>query len=140
MDLAKYALLPDSLTPDETRSLFRELMATGEPPNAEEGAALADAMNEVADRHWHTYTLLDGTTRNAVDDWVVHHWDRTSLAKVRALICVIAKLGLTRSAALLRRELQFDMPSPVRNEIDNALREFGSSVEDPYSGIKARPQ
>jgi hypothetical protein len=140
MDIAKYANLPDSLTPDETRVLFKELLAVPRPQNPEHAIALAQAMDEIADRHWHTYTLLDNATRKEVDDWVSHAWDRNSLKKARALISVIAKLGLVNSAEMIRREVHVPMPSAVRNEIESALREFGTTVGDSYSGMRKPPQ
>lgn len=140
MDIAKYKNLPDSLTADETRVLFKELLAVQPPQDSEEAVALAQAMDEVADRHWHTYTLLDSAMRKEVDDWVINNWDRSSLKKVRALISIIAKLGLVNSAEMLRREVHVPMSSPVRNEIESALQEFGTTVDDPYSGMKEPPQ
>jgi hypothetical protein len=140
MDTTKYANLPDSLTPDVTRGLFKELLAVKQPQSSVDAVALAQAFDEVADRHWHTYTLLDDETRKDVDDWVIRSWDRSSLKKARALISVVAKLGLANSAEMLRRELDLELPSSVRNEIEGALREFGSTVDDPYSGMRKRPQ
>jgi predicted DNA-binding transcriptional regulator YafY len=136
MDTAKFVNLPDSLTTDETHALFKELLALQPTETPKDAVALAQAMDEVADRHWHTYTLLDDAIRNAVDDWVMNNWDRNSFEKVRALISVIAKLGLVNSAEMLRREVHLPMRSAVRNEIESALTEFGTTVEDPYSGMR----
>ncbi len=76
MDVAKYTNLPDSLSPDETRKLFKELLAVQPPQDPVDAIALAQAMDEVADRHWHTYTVLDSPTRKEVDEWVISNWDR----------------------------------------------------------------
>lgn len=140
MDTDKYANLPDSLTPDETRCLFNELLAVEQPQIPDDAVALAQAMDEVADRHWHTYTLLDDATRKDVDAWVIRNWDRSSLKKARLLISVVAKLGLVNSAHMLRRELNLEMPSLVKMEVEGALHEFGATVDDPYSGMRNSPQ
>jgi len=58
----------------------------------------------------------------------------------RPLIFIVAKLGLVNSAHRLSRELNLEMPSLVKMEIEGALREFGTTVGGPYSGMKNRPQ
>lgn len=136
MDLSKYASLPDSLTPVETCRLFRELLALEQQPSSTEAIALAEAMDEIADRHWHTYSLLDDSTRRDVDAWVIRNWDHSSMAMTRLLISIIAKLGLAKSGDMLRREINVEMPLSVKEEIRGALREFGSNVDDPYSGLR----
>ena len=140
MDTSKYTNLPDSLTQDETHHLFEELLAMEQPQSPDDAVALAQAMDEVADRHWHTYTLLDDTTRENIDAWVIRNWDRSSLKKARALIAIVAKLGLANSADLIRRQLNLETSPSVKAEIECALREFGATVDDPYSGMRKHPQ
>lgn len=136
MRTSKYTDLPDSLSPDETRKLFWELLGMGRPKDREEALEIAEAMEEVADRHWHTYTLLDDQTRQAVDGWVIANWDRNSQAMARRLISIVARIGLVRSFEMLRRELDSDLLPEVRDEISGALRELEETVNDPYSGMK----
>jgi hypothetical protein len=95
-------------------------------------------MAELAERHWHTYTLLEETLRGAVDNRAMELWDRQSLRHVRALIRVIAQLGLKRSGEMLQRELKCDLAEAIRAEIVEALNEFGATLDDPYSGMRSQ--
>src|SRR5437879_2521736 len=136
MDLSKYRNLPDSLTPDQTRSLLEELMQLPKPSGESEAVAMAKAFDQVADGHWHTYVLLDEVTRNRVDDWVLQNWNHNSAELVQYLIAVIAKLGLVRSCRMLRTELSADISIAIKKTVEGALREFESTISDPYAGMR----
>lgn len=137
MDLQRFKGLPDGMEPEETAALFRELLAINTSSGSMEAIRLAEAFCEVAERHWHTYTLLDNATRMQVDGWVMSHWDRDSVEMTEVLTEIIGHLGLVTSADMLRYELHYhQMPALVRFEIEEALREYGSTVGDPYSGMR----
>src|SRR3954470_4378496 len=119
MDLSKYADFPDSMTRSETNALFKELLAI--PMAGDEGDVIAvlEAMYQLADRQWHTHTLLDRSTRTEVDEWVIRNWDPNSLAKVKIFISIIAHLGLVSSCEMLRRECEKPLPLMVRRHIES---------------------
>jgi hypothetical protein len=136
MNLAKFENLPDSLNPEEIRRLFKELLSIQNAHDLEHSVRLAHAMDEIADRQWHTYALLDDRTRTEINNWVMSQWDPGSLQKTRSLISIIAKLGLVNAAKLLKRDVVLPIPVEVKNEIEDALREFGTNVDDPFFGMR----
>jgi len=132
----KYSQLPETLTPDEARGHFLELLAIPLPKTEEAIDDHVEAMSKVADRQWHTYTVLDARTRDKLDAWVSTVWNRHALKRARLLIGIIARVGLVRSMRFLQQELRKDLHPLVRIETMEAIKEFGATVGDPYSGMR----
>lgn len=97
---------------------------------------VAGALWEMADRQWHTYERLEPVLRGRLDDWIERSWDPTNLRLVRRVLGTIGMIGLPRSMDLVRKSLEEDLDPAIREEIEGAIREFGDTVDDPYSGMK----
>jgi HEAT repeat protein len=134
--LEKFINAPEGMESEDVRRLFEELLAMPKPATSEEATLMAEAFWEVADRQWHTYTRLDPTMRDAIDDWIFANWDPTSLKMTGWLIGVVGHVGLPKSVNFMRQALEGELPPPVRQRIQEALDEFGATVDDPYFKMK----
>ena len=132
MELDKFKNAPDILEPDEVRKLFEELLAMPKPANDESAIEITLALSEVADRQWHTYSLLDKQTMRALDNWIAVNWNPSSERMTELLIGIIANVGLPNALELMKNAVDSGLPHSVRNIISDALVRFGSSVNDPY--------
>jgi len=117
-------------------ALIKELLTIGLPETSNEILELVEAMDEVVERQWNTYSLLDSETRRALDEWVQYVWDNNFPKLVRRLISIIAKAGLTQAYIMMCQELHGDLSPTVRREIMDAIIEFGSNIDDPFSGME----
>ena len=138
LDLERIELLPDFMAVSELEAAFRELLSMTEVDSPDGNIGLLDAYFELAERQSNTYQLLDPDLRNAVDANVIHLWDKTSLESTEILTGIVAHLGLRQTFDLMTSALEGDLPAEVRNEIEEAIRELGDTVEDPYASYGPR--
>ena len=139
MDLKRYKDLPDVLEPTVVRSFFEELLTMPKPLGEEQSLEMAMAFLELSDRQWHTYKVLDDSTRQALDCWIISNWDCSSEKMTGYLLGVIGSVGLPKSFEFMKEALQTKIPPfslAVRTEIERAIDDFGSTVENPYSGME----
>ena len=128
--------MPDVVDVEETRRAFEELLAKPKPSSSDEAIDFAEAMWQIADRQWHTYSQLDERTKKSLDDWIAANWDFSSEKMTGYLLGVIGNVGLPNSLRFMQQSLDGEISKAVRKEIENAVKEFGATVEDPYSSMK----
>ena len=136
VNLGKYVNAPEGLGPAEVQRLLDEFLDLPQPASADEALTRSEALWQLADRHWHTYTSLQNPTKKRIDEWIRRNWDRSSPNMIGWVIGTIAQLGLLDSLNYLKNSLEGELPETVRQKILKALSEFGDSVEDPYAAVK----
>lgn len=129
--------LPESLDRQRIEDEFIFLIKLIKRGLTEEDSILIlSALNELADKQWETYELLDKTVKDNLDELILKVWDKRSLDSTEKLICVMVKLGLSSTFSLLTAIDPKNLSSEVRQEIASAILEVGENIEDPYSGMK----
>lgn len=132
----KYQDLPDSMDTAEVRQHFDEVLAAAVTSKYDDHD-VAETLWELADRQWHTYTLLDETTRESVENWIAAHWRTDSVDYLETLAAVTGRLGLRHTLDLFESALSTEALSPdVRREIERTVSELKPNVDDPYSGMR----
>jgi hypothetical protein len=141
MDLEKYANAPDSMEPEEVLHLFEELLAMPQPSTPDEAILFSEALWEVANRQWHTYTPLNSKTKQVLNNWIVTNWDPSSLKMTKLLLGVIGNIGLSESLQHMKQVIaNSKIPFVWRKEIGKDLDRIEENVEDPYFGMKKTKQ
>jgi hypothetical protein len=131
-----YSELPDGMTAVEVASVFEELLAEAarsDPPSKEQ---IAEALCEAADRQWHTYTTLRSDLLFSVERWVQDHWRTDADDYVGNLVCVITRLGLQSLMPRVHGALHDDVPTDVRERLQDLWDETRGDVADPFRGMK----
>ncbi|WP_123633063.1 hypothetical protein [Pseudomonas viridiflava] len=132
---AYYSALPESMTSDELCSELLELLDGLESENVD-AADFLKSLLELSDRQWHTYSLLDAGLRERTEQCLISLWDGHDLVMTEDVIGIMVRLGLEGVNNFLGSRSPTDVSSDVFNEISRALSELGSSVSDPYSGMR----
>ena len=127
-----YEDLADILSAERIKSEFADVLAA-KPVH---GNDIADALFALSERQWNTYELADQKLRVAVSDKIKQIWDGRNTVRAEALIGVIGFLGLGDTFRHLLSLPKSMMSDEVRLQLDEASKDFGDTVDDPYSGMR----
>lgn len=130
-----YASLPDFMTKEELETAFTELLDEFEPEK-NGSAVLIKSLVQLSERQWHTYSLLDDSLRERIEHCLLCLWSGHDLKQAEEVISIMASLGLEAINTFLASRSPKDVSPEVFNEISLALSELGSSVSDPYIGMR----
>jgi hypothetical protein len=122
--------LPDYVDSAGLKAYFAEVVAS-----QENVLFLIEALDELADRQWHTYTKLDLPTQLLIEDWFKTTWMTDSEKYIGHAISIIACLGLTVSYELLIKSFDSTSSNTVKLMIQEAINELGKTVDQPYFGM-----
>lgn len=131
-----YERLPDSMRPEELRDEFMALLRA--PPGEGEQHTMVQALFELADRQWHSYEPLAPDLRDALSERILELWSDTDAERARWCLGVIAHVGLGDALRSLASRAPASLHPAVRRELEEALSEFGGSVDDPWVGLGDR--
>ncbi|WP_434601521.1 hypothetical protein J3P89_07130 [Pseudomonas sp. Z1-14] len=134
-DIAYYYALPDSMHKAELYSEFLEVVNCFERLGCT-AAVFLNAVSELSERQWHTYTILPEDLRRRVEVSLLSCWDGHDLETAEKTICVAAQLGLEGLFTYVCSQSDDSLSPEVALEIRSALSEFGCSISDPFSGIR----
>ena len=135
MKVEKYANLPDSMEEGDLLKMFDLFLQEAKDDPDISGCLIS--LNELADRQWHTYSLLRSDVRKKIDKYVSGHVkDNLTQSDYNYLCSIISTLGLIDSYKALRKIYKKIKDKKSKSWIKHSLDEWGSSVEDPYSGIR----
>lgn len=125
--------LPDQLTTAQLQSEF-EVLLSADPSH--ETSSIASALFELSQRQWGTYELVSEELRCEIAKLVLRIWNDQDSDCAECLLGVICRLGLGDVLRHLRARDASSFSADVRDVMNEAIEEFGSSVDDPYSGMK----
>lgn len=90
----KYNGLPDGLEPSEVRQTFDKLFAeTSTDPNLEVMDVM-EALYQLADRQWHTFSVLPPEHKERLERYISDHWQPTTLEFVVKVGFIAGSVGL----------------------------------------------
>ncbi len=127
--------LPDIMPPHEIQEQFEQLLLQVKIADSESSLLLLKELFELSDKQWHTYTLLPPGLLNQIDSILINLWNENSLENTEILLGIVAYLGLTKTFEKVKSALDGRLLTTVRQEILEAIEEFGATVADPYSGL-----
>ncbi len=134
-ELERILNLSDCMPPKELGEEFQKLFTQSQHSDKEKNLLLLKAYLELADRQWHTYELLPLQLVDEIDSILINLWDKQELESTELLLGVTAHLGLTKTFRKIKAALDGELSVIVRQEILDAIEEFGITFTDPYSGI-----
>lgn len=135
------------MPPADLRKYFEGILGEIENnPNVNEVRAI-DALWELADRQWHTYTLIAPDLAERIERFVEQVWipicDRRDAPSVGKVLSIIGNLGLKRSYVMIK-----GFAGLYHDEIGQRIDEFihqvevlnDGNIEDPYYDLKKGSQ
>ena len=131
--LVYYEDLPDSMTCDQLRDEFVQILAAD---TRSEAALISEALFALSERQWNTCKLADEQLRADISMVVLRLWDDQDADRAATLLGITSRLGLGVVLKQLRESDRSLHSVKVRKTVEEAIREFGDTVEDPYSGMK----
>ncbi len=136
MDLSRYAALPDAMPLADVWQCISDILDLAESGDCTDEREVAEALNEMADRQWHTYERLEVGLRGRIDAWIERVWDSSDHELVELIVGIVGRIGLPRSLELLKSSLAVKMEPETRRYVEEAIDEFGETVDDPYAGMR----
>jgi hypothetical protein len=68
-----YRDLPDSMDQKEVLHYIDELLSASDRQKDDRGE-VAEALYELAMRHWHTYEMMPSNYKDRIDEWIAQNW------------------------------------------------------------------
>ncbi|MDR3576181.1 MAG: hypothetical protein P4L50_20120 [Anaerolineaceae bacterium] len=143
--LENYNEFPDYMPVEELQKHFNNLMDTTEGSNNINYDGVIDGLWELADRQWHTYSLLDHLTKARVEAFISKIllsdlWKCKKINFLRRILSIVGNLGLTNSYTLIK-EIRAQEVLPVYKQevlsfIDEIDKFSKGKVDDPYVSFK----
>lgn len=90
---------------------------------------------ELSDRQWHTYSIMQVSLKEKIEDILVSILDVSSLEQIEYILGIVPRLGLTKVLEVLTSIDLRLLKSEVADEIRDAIVEFEGDVSDPYADM-----
>jgi len=138
-----YKKLPDYLSPDELRRYFEDILRQIETQPEVDQSYIIDALWELADRQWHTYTLIAPDLAERIEAFIEGVWvqlcDRQDSHLVVKVISIVGNLGLKRSYEMIKK-FSGQYHGETGQQIDEFIQRVevfrNGKIEDPYYSLK----
>ena len=133
----KYNKLPDGMTSVDVKAAFDELFAEIKATAVLEIPDVLEAIFQLADRQWHTYSILSQEYKDKIEVWVSEHWQSNSLDYVEKAGFIAGAIGLPGVLFILQSELNNpQVREEVRTAILGIIHEIGATIDNPYHEMK----
>ena len=129
-----YRGLPDVMRTTEVATEFETVLNDPTVPQAPHEAATV--LNELSERQWNTYTLLDTVVRRDVERLLEKLWRDDDADLAEALFSIAGKLGLPSFLSFVSQRRAAQMPAAVQAVVADCIAELQDTIEDPYSGLR----
>lgn len=135
LDVTAFEDLPEKVPLAELHSAFLHVI---ECAPATPRSDVLTCLWELADRQWHRYRRLHPQVRQTVEDFLIAQIaaDMT-LDEVEQMLGIIGNLGLPLALQRLAARAANFHDAAIQPEIEDTLREFGDTVDDPYSSFRS---
>jgi hypothetical protein len=139
--LKNYNKLPDYLPKDVLKKYFYGLLETASNSEDVDVDSIINGLWELANRQWHTYTVLDDNIKSRIDKLIIQifiksDWKNKPVVFLRSILSIIGNLGLVDSYKLIKDYHKQEKDSPYQQEIDNFIdgidKHRKGQVEDPF--------
>ena len=135
IDLKMYIGLPDGMRSHEVKLYIEKLVETIQTDSSPENISVfLEALNELADRQWHTYEQIDSKLSKKVEEVLMASITTAmSLEDAENVTSIIAHLGLFKALNHLKQVAKNVASEAVREELKSSIEELATTVSDPYS-------
>jgi len=130
--------LPESMEREEIQKYFEAILEMAESGNELTDEIIAEALWELSNKQWHTYTLIDSSIKARVESWVTKAWNPTNRAIFNYIIGVIAMLGIKSGLDLLNDALSQNIDEDIKTDIKSEIERLQGRVEDPYCNLRKK--
>jgi hypothetical protein len=128
-----YQSLPEGMTAKEVHSEFVELLSTMGTTNDPE--LVLNAISELSDRQWHTYSLLDPCICSQVTSLLKTYWSNSQPTLVEHLFTIAARLGLSEFISYVKNLDTKCFSTQVKQMVCECIDELEAEIRNPYSGM-----
>lgn len=134
--LEDYSCLPDYMTTGELEKYFKELINWAETVDRVNDVKISEALYELSDRQWHTYEVLSDSLKVQIENWINKVWNTKSLELIENITSIIGNLGLVQSYELVKRSIDEDISSEIKQVLEATIKEINGHIGDPYFSMK----
>lgn len=132
--MTKFHELPDSVEYDRLKGYFAEFFACYYNNSTDVLYALNELL-ELADRQWHTYERLEKGVKEQVEKYLMSVIDFEDEEIMDCILCIIPRIGLGNLFRYILHNKSSIHNQVVLLNITESEKEYGESVDNPYSGM-----
>lgn len=129
-----YAELPDDMPSSELKELFTRYVEEHRGSRLE--LSNLEELLELADRQWHTYSLLDSEVKANIEEMLIPSVDFRSKEKMGYMLTITSMLGLENVYRFMIRNQDQITDQRVRSTLEGQYYPYQEYVLDPYYGMK----
>lgn len=128
-----YDALADQLPGEQLEDEFYQILGADSSSAADE---VSEALFQLSVRQWNSYELPKQELRQKVTRSVLRMWDNSDAKRAECLLAVISRMGLGDAFRFIRKMDAALFSKEVNDLVQEAVAEFGDTVDDPYSGVR----
>lgn len=134
--MTHFSNLPDYMDYNELRQYFIEyLIIYANNTNKDNVHYALKELLELADRQWHTYDLLDNEIKKQLVKYLKSVIDFEDKKTMHYILLIIPYIGMGELFAYIVDNKDYIKNTDVLKEIRLSEKEYGDSVDNPYSGM-----
>lgn len=136
MNIKDILSLEETISSDRIREWIRFLIE-GQFPY-EEKLLVFDALFELSDKQWHNYELLEASTQEKLENWLINHINLFDIKIVHSILGITARLGLKKFFLELVQIAETDtvIPEEIRSALKDGIEELKDCIDNPWLGME----
>lgn len=129
--------LPDSIEYIKLKKYFEEYILVYSNNTSTENIKYAlSELLELADRQWNTYELLEAGIKNDLEIYLKSVISFEDEEIMDYILCIIPRIGLSNIFNYILQNKDFIHNPKVVNNILESENEYGTNIDNPYSGMQ----
>ena len=132
--LKYYQSLPETMPIESVRNEINTLLDTAGKENKLR-AIVFNALYELADRQYHTYSHLDIYTKDKIIQWLLKNWELDEVL-FESIGMIAGGIGLPEILQVLKKNKTETVPQKIKDRLDEIIKEIAPHCDDPYHDLK----
>jgi hypothetical protein len=132
--LKYYQSLPETMPIESVRNEINTLLDTiGKESKLR--AIVFNALYELADRQYHTYSHLDRYTKDKIIHWLLKNWELDEVL-LESIGMIVGGVGLPKILQVLKKNRAEKLPQKIKDRLDEIINEIEPHCNDPYHDLR----
>ncbi|MES2849757.1 MAG: hypothetical protein V4685_11925 [Bacteroidota bacterium] len=132
--LKYYQDLPGTMEEAAVKNEFINLLEIAYKNSIPSGYVF-DALYELADRQYHTYSYLDKSTKQKIVEWLFRNWVIDSKF-IETIGMIVGSIGLSEVIPMLKKSIDTTLSKEIKSQLEKIIIEIEPHCENPYHDLK----
>jgi hypothetical protein len=132
--LKYYQSLPETMPIESVKNEINTLLDTaGQEKKLR--VSVFNALYELADRQYHTYSHLDRYTKDKIIHWLLQNWEIDEIL-LESIGMIAGGIGLPEILQVLKKNKTEKLPQKSIDRLEEIINEIEAHCDDPYHDLK----